>query len=334
MDSKECRKAPKVVAVVVAYNNPQELDNCLYAIANQSYSVRTIVCVDNSAASFQKTNKEIIDQFENCKIEYFYNDTSPKGSAKGYEIGMRFAISNEPDFVWLNDQDGVPQNDCLERMLDSFYACNNSATKVVVPCLRSQEDKHYMRAFSCDFNPFLHTLGLYDEIDEEKDRFVEKFGSTGTLIHKDAIKTCGVYNGDIFYVGLEDVDYSLRIKEKKFRILYSANACYYHPDLNVKYSIPLKKRSRFIEKLAPFNMSYVSSSDLEKGNQRAISLCRGSAYINERYCKPFSKKYNKFFSLVRLLAQKAKNRNVKIRHTLKYYKEGEKIAKQNRGGHL
>lgn len=324
----------KVSALVVAYNNPKELSSCIQRLANQTFRVDSLIVVDNSSSNYSSENQDLLITFESFfnKVFYLFNKDNNRGSAKGFEIGMRFAFDSvDFDFLWLNDQDGLPSNECLKILVDAYT--NNSYTPgVYAPSICSIEDGHEMMCFRCMVNPFLHEKGYKSNSDIV--RTVKIAGTTGLLIHSDVIHSVGYYNGDVFGVGLEDFDYSLRVN-KHFKIFLIKNAVYLHPDLSIKYSV--KRRSKlaiFLKKVfinfVPLYFGFITSNQSENGFFRESRLCEGSSYFSKKYAKILFDLINYLFSCLKTIFLKIFCHKIKLRLTLDAYKLGRKKAKQEK----
>lgn len=104
----------RVLAVVVTYNRKELLDECLDAIASQTYKC-DIMVVDN--ASSDGTENFVKQKNQNNII--YHNMGRNTGGAGGFNYAARFAVENEYDFAWLMDDDCIPHNDALEKLLEA-----------------------------------------------------------------------------------------------------------------------------------------------------------------------------------------------------------------------
>jgi len=105
---------PVVIAVVVTYNKPELLLECLAALLAQTYVVKKIIVVDNAN---NKTNSDIVLRFRGNSIDY-YPMKENLGGAGGFSKGLERAHNEYlGDFYWILDDDTIPQNDTLEQLL-------------------------------------------------------------------------------------------------------------------------------------------------------------------------------------------------------------------------
>ena len=105
-------KQNRAAAVVVTYNRLELLRQCVQALRNQSAAC-DILIVDN--ASTDGTARWLASQPElTCR-----NTGSNLGGAGGFNYGMRWAVEAGYDYVWVMDDDTLPQPDALQKLLEA-----------------------------------------------------------------------------------------------------------------------------------------------------------------------------------------------------------------------
>jgi rhamnopyranosyl-N-acetylglucosaminyl-diphospho-decaprenol beta-1,3/1,4-galactofuranosyltransferase len=102
---------PRVVAVVVTFNR-LDLLRRLVARLGQIGSVDEVLVVDNASddgtAEWLTTTPAVTAHTLDCN----------RGGAGGFHEGMRLALERGADLVWLMDDDGLPDPDCLDLLLE------------------------------------------------------------------------------------------------------------------------------------------------------------------------------------------------------------------------
>lgn len=103
----------KVTAVVVTYNRINLLQECISALLEQTYQDMDILVVNNN--STDGTNEYLEEMIQqNGKIRVLSLEENI-GGAGGFHEGMKYAIQSNPDWLWLMDDDTIPEKDaCLE----------------------------------------------------------------------------------------------------------------------------------------------------------------------------------------------------------------------------
>lgn len=309
-----------VKAVVVAYNSPKELEACINGIVNQSYPVSKIIIVDNSSDECAKKNKELIESY--LVSTFYYIQTGENiGSAGGFSIGTKHAVDEECDFVWLNDQDGIPDTNCLYCLLSAFES-NNENIGLYAPKVIDMQDGYELKSFRQAINVFGNVMDLPDTTSNTQ--FFDIAGTTGILLYSKMIKKIGTYNSKVFFVGNEDIEYSMRIIQAGYKCLLVNDALYQHPDLIKKYNISKKTIAKIPipYKIKPMNLGLDSD-----GTYRTKKNCIGKAYINALYVSNPFQVINLCYSLIRLLICKLSHSSVRVNQTINEYREGIALAK-------
>ncbi|KAB8295594.1 glycosyltransferase [Bifidobacterium avesanii] len=112
-----------VTAVVVSYNRPQLLRECLDGIAAQNRPADRVIVIDNAstddAAAVAKSHPIGADVVE---LSRNY------GGAGGFCAGMALAVAGapQPDFLWVMDDDTVPTPTALNELLKATQACRDA----------------------------------------------------------------------------------------------------------------------------------------------------------------------------------------------------------------
>ncbi|MDO5060372.1 MAG: glycosyltransferase [Actinomycetaceae bacterium] len=104
-----------IVAVVVAWNRPHLLQETLDGLLSQTRPLDTVIVIDNAStdetpevAKNHALQPEVITMAENL------------GGAGGFAAGIaRAVVSHQADFVWIMDDDTVPTETALEKLLEA-----------------------------------------------------------------------------------------------------------------------------------------------------------------------------------------------------------------------
>lgn len=112
----------KIAGVIVTYNRKDLLKRCLDAVASQTFKPHTVFITDNSSTDGTIDSVKEWGYFECLRdgIEYKYV-LNPKneGGAGGFYLGMKTAYEQGVfDGIWVMDDDGVPDRDCLRLLAE------------------------------------------------------------------------------------------------------------------------------------------------------------------------------------------------------------------------
>ena len=104
----------KVICVVVTYNRKELLLECLEAVSNQTYPCDVIIIDNASTDGTRETLKDkgYLDK-EGTRYIRLKKNT---GGAGGFYEGIRQAQKTGCDWIWLMDDDTIPDPDCLEKL--------------------------------------------------------------------------------------------------------------------------------------------------------------------------------------------------------------------------
>ncbi|VUD56656.1 Galactofuranosyltransferase GlfT1 [Thalassocella blandensis] len=224
-----------IVAVIVTFNRVNLLKRALTHIENQEVKPDRIVLVDNHSddgtqdfckeyLSLQDLNNESFEsQYVSYQMDGNLNDigcnylrTSRNGGgALGFYLGSKYAVDVlEAEAVWLMDDDGYPQNQCLKELLnvdESF-----SASLVV--------DESNNENLSFGFGA-LHRVKDFSGLEVVKG-YANPYNSI--LLRREAFIDAGFPREDFFIYGDEN-EFQQRLKRCGHVPTLAVNSIHYHP---------------------------------------------------------------------------------------------------------
>lgn len=197
----------KITAVVVTYNRKELLFECLDALLAQTRKVDKIILINN--ASTDGTVEDLTDKgyLNNKELQLVTLDTNTGGSGGFYE-GMRLASQDECDWIWVMDDDTIPNKDALEALLNaknsidanaSFYASSvfgPNGEPMNVPRVSTHKASN-------GYQDWYQNLSK-NAVEIKEATFVS------LLINKKAVVSCGLPCKDYFIWG-DDAEYTMRI---------------------------------------------------------------------------------------------------------------------------
>lgn len=195
----------QVTAVVVTYNRKELLRECLDSLYSQTHRPDGIILIDN--ASTDGTGDLVRSEYSDGLVDYVLMDSNT-GGAGGFCEGLRIARERDCGWIWLMDDDTIPKEDALEKLL--------AAVKDI------GEDVSFVS--SCVYGPggeFMNVPnisqtrganGYRDWYSQLKHGAVKIADATfvSTLINRDAVLDCGLPCADYFIWG-DDTEYTMRL---------------------------------------------------------------------------------------------------------------------------
>lgn len=228
--------ADRICAVVVTHNRKELLVRLLKALIQQTVKPHCIYVVDN--ASTDGTAEALVSA---GMLDPYFGDSSVKslelsgnrvdivyhrlrenlGGAGGFYVGMRRAYEDGCSLLWLMDDDGLPEERCLEVLLRELYRNNLDVVGPVVLSLEKPSELSF---------PTKKCKTVDDCYRFAKDGLVQGMLSlfNGILLKRSVISKVGFPKKEFFIWG-DEVEYYYRLKKNKFRIATTLNARFYHP---------------------------------------------------------------------------------------------------------
>ena len=193
----------KIYSILVAYNpDLEELNQAVERLKKQTDMV--IVC-NNSGYDVK---------FEDEEVKVF-NFGENLGIAKAQSIGMKWAFENGADFILQMDQDSIPNDDLVEKLLECYEKLIIEEYKVGL--IGSQDyDKDSLKVSKPKIDK-----GIY--LESKNYVQMNQVISSGTLIPKTTYETIGGMNDDLF-IDAVDYEYCWRAIEQGFIVVKNLDA--------------------------------------------------------------------------------------------------------------
>lgn len=102
-----------VCAIVVTHNRRALLERCLAAVRAQDRTVERVLVVDVASSD---TTPDLLARSESIDVLRLEENV---GGAGGFRAGMQAAHSDGFDWLWLMDDDTIPEPDALRRLLEA-----------------------------------------------------------------------------------------------------------------------------------------------------------------------------------------------------------------------
>lgn len=197
----------KICAVVVTYNRKKLLIECVNAIIKQSVDVFKLIIIDNNSTDGTYEYLQENGILKNDSVIYKKLDENI-GGAGGFYEGIKHAESLGVDWVWIMDDDTIPEKTCLEGLCKA------------IPII--SDDISYLASSVCGMNGDIMnipTVATYDG--KSFNRLWSKYLADGIieiteatfvslLINAKAIKQVG-YPYKNYFIWGDDTEYTLRL---------------------------------------------------------------------------------------------------------------------------
>jgi len=228
------RRKNSVAIIIVCFNGREFLKDCLSSLNSAAYSYGDfkIIVVDN--ASTDGSLEYVRKNFSNIVlIENSYN----AGFVGGNNVGIRHALNEGFEYVYLLNQDTVVRPDFLERAIDTLKKDPQNGCVQSMLMLWPDKDKVNSWGNEIHYLGFAYSGGYGEEARCVDEREIAYASGAACLFSADALKSVGVFNEE-FFMYHEDVDLGWRMWLFGFRVLVAPNSVVYH---KYEFSRSMKK---------------------------------------------------------------------------------------------
>jgi len=214
---------PKMIGIIiVSYNSKEYLSDCLDSIFDSTYHKFKIYLVDNASAD--GSCKFVKSKFP--KVEVIESGGN-LGFAAGNNIGIKKALSDSCNFVFLLNPDTIIQKDCLEKLLN-----NHTDKTILQPLILIHENGKKTSLVNTTGN-YLNFLGVSYCDDYRKNQSeisgkeITSASGAALFTSSSAFKEIG-YLDDNFFMYHEDLDFCIRARLRNYSIKVMPDAIVWH----------------------------------------------------------------------------------------------------------
>lgn len=214
----------RIACVVVTFNRKALLQKCLDVVANQSFKPACVYITDN--ASTDGTMGSVKEWgYYNCikngiQFKYILNSKN-EGGAGGFYLGMKTANEDADwDALWVMDDDGEPDTNCLEELVKHL-----DDRDYIAPIVLSSDDRT-----TCAFSENFDTVEKFSKDMNAQNGVIDNWASpfNGILYSKKLIAKIGYPKKEMFIWG-DEKNYHARALKEGFIPLTVLDAVHYHP---------------------------------------------------------------------------------------------------------
>lgn len=212
----------KIACVVVTFNRKLLLERCLNAIRSQTYKPTAVYVIDNASTDgtdvFLLSSGYVNRNVDDILFKYYRSEKNEGGSG-GFYKGMKTAFEDvEYDGLWVMDDDGEPDKDCLKELVPFL-----KTRDYIAPIVLSDLDRT-----TCSFIPGV-TFGEFIK-KCDCNGVVEGWASpfNGILYSSRLVKKIGYPKKEMFIWG-DEINYQIRAEKAGFHRMTTVKAIHYHP---------------------------------------------------------------------------------------------------------
>lgn len=215
---------PLVYIILVNYKGVEHTIECIDSLKKITYSNYKIIVVDNDSGD---NSIEILNQYKEDII--LIESKENLGFSGGNNLGIKYAIDNDADYVLLLNNDTTVKEDFLDELVnkskDDIGICIGKILfyydKNMIWYAGGEINKY---KGGTDTNAFELDRGQFDN-----DKFITFATGCCMLISKEVINRVGLLRED-YFLYFEDTDYCSRILKHGFKIRYCYKSVIYHKE--------------------------------------------------------------------------------------------------------
>lgn len=223
---------PLVIAVIVGYRNEERLVSRAQHLLGQSYPNLTVVAIDNGG------HKPLRVYRVNDRLQLLSPGFN-SGFAGACNLGIRVAMSSRAQFVFLLNDDAVPDKTCIDEMVTAMVA--RPDVGLLCPVVLSAGSDSVESAGG-RFNPWfgltLHNAKgrTHDSVKNSSSK-IDFAPGTALMARMDALKKTGPFD-ERYFMYVEDLDLSYRMKAKGFVVASITRATVRHSESSTSRLFP------------------------------------------------------------------------------------------------
>ena len=208
----------KILTIIVTYNASKWIDKCFSSLRNSEYPVEIIV-VDNNSSD--NTPELIKAKFPEVKL---IENSQNLGFARANNLGIKYALEQGADYVFLLNQDAWIEQDTLKILIETFQIHSNVGlvSPIHLNGTYSGLDYGFANYMSWEFvsDTFVgKTKPLYS---------VYFVNAAAWMISKDCIRQVGGFDTSLFTHYGEDNNFCQRVKFHKFDVVVNTHCTICH----------------------------------------------------------------------------------------------------------
>lgn len=199
--------SPLIFVLVLNYNGRATLPACLRSILRLEYEHVRLVVIDNASTD---------SSFEKAKTMFarahFISNSENVGFARGINVGIRFALEQGADLVWIVNPDVVVPKDALMSLVSLME--KYPSVGLVSPRITTPSGRLWFTGGSVNW---LRFRAVHDKPKSRTLPFETEFLSgCALLVRRNVFETIGLFD-ERFFLYYEDADFCRRAKRSGLR---------------------------------------------------------------------------------------------------------------------
>lgn len=216
---------PKVGVVIVNYNGERYTSTCVRSVLKSSYENYLVIVVDNASSD---NSVRLLEEEFNSKIVIIKNEKN-LGFSAANNIGIKYALENECEYVILLNNDTEIDKDLIKNMVKASIENNNA---IITPKIYYYDSPNKIWSAGGSLNwkkglSFHYGVNKIDKGQFDVRKEIDFATGCCILIHKSVFDKIG-FLAEEYFLYYEDTDFCVRAKMAGIKILYEPSAKLWH----------------------------------------------------------------------------------------------------------
>jgi GT2 family glycosyltransferase len=226
----DLKRPARAAATLTVFNQVEGACKCVEALLAQTTPLANICILFNGTAKSGALADQFATRFQQHASVQILRSPENIGNAGGVRIAMRAALNHGADWIWIVEDDALPQRDALERLLSAGAKTDCVYGSLIIDPKRNE------LAFSCatiEKDGSQRIVSTKADL-PESNSFQVRGIWLGALVPRQIIDAVGEVNADLFIRG-EDEEYPARIRQAGFRFYCVKDSIIEHPGMLHKH---------------------------------------------------------------------------------------------------
>jgi GT2 family glycosyltransferase len=220
---------PSVYIILVQWNGGSETTNCLSSLERLGYENRKVIVVDNG--STDDSVGRVRQHFPWANIVLTGQNL---GFSGGCNAGMRRALAEGADYVWLLNNDAIADPAALDALVDKAEA--DARVGAVGSAIYSMEEPTQLQAWGGGYVNFWmgRARHFLKPVSDEKIQYIT---GASLLIRRRVLETVGLLD-DAIFLYWEDPDYCWRLRRAGWKLAVAGESKIWHTGMSASRKNP------------------------------------------------------------------------------------------------
>lgn len=209
------RPEETVAVVVVTFNRADLLGGMLEGLAALERRPDAVIVVDNASTDH---TRQVLEAATGLPLQAIHAEENT-GGAGGFHLGVRTAVEQGWDRIWLMDDDVVPAPDCLTVLMDTDADC--------LMAVREDTSGRLVEKAATDFD-LTNPLAIKPKRAMVETRYptreampelveLHNVAFEGFMVRREVVERVGLPDPS-YFIFYDDVDFALRARRAGYRI--------------------------------------------------------------------------------------------------------------------